>query len=97
MVSRPVAGLDKADCRILKRLNSSREAPGPALRNQIDKLLESGFVEEKSFGEVVITLRGQLELARWRFRKLPKSRYSVSGASTDSTLFEKIFNSSQST
>ena len=97
VVSRPVAGLDKADCRILKRLNGSRETLGPALRNRIDKLLESGFVEEKSFGEVVITLRGQLELARWRFRKLPKSRYAVSGSSTDSSLLEKTFKSSQST
>ena len=97
VVSRPVAGLDKADCRILKRLNGSRETLGPALRNRIDKLLESGFVEEKSFGEVVITLCGQLELARWRFRKLPRSRYAVSGSSTDSSLLEKTFKSSQST
>jgi len=97
VVSRPVAGLDKADCRILKRLNGSGEAPGPALRNRIDKLLESGFVEEKNFGEVAITLRGQLELARWRFRKLPNSRYAVSGSSTDSSLLEKTFKSSQST
>lgn len=97
MVSRPVAGLDKVDCRILKRLNDGSEAPGPTVRSRINKLVKFGFVEEKSFGEFGITMRGQLELARWRFRKLPKSRYSVSGASTDRILFEKIFKSSQST
>ena len=95
-MSRPVASLDKVDCRILKRLNDSKEAPDPALRNRIDKLLESGFVEEKSFGEVGITLRGQLELARWRFRKLPKSKYAISGPLPGGNMLEKIFKASQS-
>ena len=93
-MSRPVASLDKADCRILRRLNSNSEAPRPALRNQIDKLLESGFVEEKSFGEVGITLRGQLELARWRFRKLPRSRFAVLGPAPGGGLFGKLFKTS---
>lgn len=95
-MSRPVASLDRADCRILKRLNNSSETPGPALKNRIDKLLESGFVEEKSFGEVAITMRGQLELARQRFRKLPKSRYAISGPLPGGNMLEKMFKSSQS-
>jgi hypothetical protein len=92
-VSRPVASLDRADCRILKRLNGSPEAPTPALKNRIDKLLESGFVEEKGYGEVTITLRGQLELARWRFRNLPKARYSVWGPHMHGGVFGKLFKS----
>ena len=93
-MSRPVASLDRVDCRILKRLNGSPESPRPALRNRIDKLLESGFVEEKGYGEVTITLRGQLELARWRFRNMPQSRYSVWGPDSNGGLFGKLFKSS---
>ena len=92
-MSRPVASLDRVDCRILKRLNGSPEAPQPALKNRIDKLLESGFVEEKGFGEVTITLRGQLELARWRFRNMPKSNYAVWGPDPNGGLLGKIFKS----
>ena len=93
-VLRPVAGLDRTDYRILKRLNEGRVTPRTAIRDRIDKLLESGFVEEKSFGEVAITPRGQLALARWRFRKLPKSRYVILGPVPGGNLFEKIFKSS---
>ena len=96
VVSRPVPGLDRSDCRILKRLNDGKETPRPALKNKIDKLLEFGYVEEKSFGEVAITLRGQLELARWRFRKLPRSRYAVSGPLPGGNMLDKILKSSQS-
>ncbi len=93
-MSRPVASLDRVDCRILKRLNGSPETPAPALRNRIDKLLESGFVEEKGYGEVTITLRGQLELARWRFRNIPQSRYAVWGHDTRGGRFARLFKSS---
>lgn len=93
-VSRPVASLDRVDCRILKRLNGSPEAPAPALRNRINKLLESGFVEEKGYGEVTITLRGQLELARWRFRNLPQPKYVVWGPDTRGGLLGRLFKSS---
>lgn len=78
------------------RLNGMREAPAPVLRNRIDRLLKSGFVEEMSFGEVGITLRGQLELARWRFRKLPKSRYATSGPLPGGNMLEKLLKASQS-
>ncbi|GBE43121.1 MAG TPA: hypothetical protein ENH05_05460 [Rhizobiales bacterium] len=93
-MSRPVASLDRADCRILKRLNAGSEEPNPALRNRIKKLRESGFVEDKGFGGVAITLRGQLELARWRFRKLPKSRYAILGPAPGASPFSKFFKSS---
>lgn len=92
-MSRPVASLDRADCRILKRLNGGSEEPDPALRNRIEKLRESGFVEEKGFGGVAITVRGQLALARWRFRKLPKSRFTVSGPVPGPAVFGKFFKS----
>jgi hypothetical protein len=96
VVSRPVAGLDKVDCRILKRLNDGSEAPGPTVRSRINKLVKFGFVEEKSFGEFGITMRGQLELARWRFRNLPKSRYAISGPLPGGNMLEKIFKAAQS-
>ncbi len=92
---RPVAGLDRTDYRLLKRLNEGRVTPRMAFRNRIDQLLQSGFVAEKSFGEVAITPRGQLELARWRFRKLPKSRYVIVGpVPSGGSLFERIFKTS---
>jgi hypothetical protein len=93
-VSRPVAGLDRADCRILKRLNEGPEAPTAALRNRIDKLLDSGFVEEKGYGEVTITLRGQLELARWRFRSIPKPKFVVWGPDPHGSVIGRFFKSS---
>jgi len=90
-VSRGVVSLDKEDCRILRRLNAGPEEPDPALKARIDKLREAGFVEDKGFGGVGITLRGQLALMRWRFRKLPKSRYAVSGSVPGLRLFGKFF------
>ncbi len=90
-MARFVASLDKADCRILRRLNAGPEEPKPALKTRIEKLREAGFVEDKSFGGVGITLRGQLALARWRFRKLPKHRYVVSESAPGAGLFGKFF------
>lgn len=90
-MTRPVESLDRTDCRILKRLNTGREMPEPGIGNRVEKLIEAGFVEEGSFGEVAITLRGQLELARWRFRGLPKSRYAISGPTPRNSLFRKFF------
>ena len=90
-VSRPVASLDRADCRILKRLNAGSEELKPALKNRIDKLRESGFVEDKGFGGVGITLHGQLALARQRFRKMPKPRYTITGLAPGARLFGKFF------
>ena len=90
-MSRPAAGLDRADCRILKRLNAGSRELDPALTNRIKKLQESGFVEDERFGGVAITLRGQLELARWRFRKLPKSRYAILGPVPSKALFGNFF------
>jgi len=63
----------------------------PALNNRIEKLRKSGFVEDTHLGGVAITLRGQLELARWRFRKMPKSRYAVMGPVPGKTAFGKFF------
>jgi len=93
-VSHPVASLDRVDCRILKRLNGSPETPTAALRNRIDKLLESGFIEEKGYGEVTITLRGQLELARMRYRNMPQAKYAVWGRDTRGGVFGRLFKSS---
>ncbi len=90
-VLRPVANLDRVDCRILNRLNAGSEELKPALRNRINKLRESGFVEDKDFGGVGITLRGQLALARWRFRKVPKPRQTMSELAPGAKLFGKIF------
>lgn len=89
----PVAGLDKTDCRILARLNSGRDMPRPVQKNRMEKLIKSGFVEEKGFGEVVITLRGQLELARWRYRKLPKPQYVIMGPTPRGNVLERFFKS----
>lgn len=88
---RPDAGLDRTDCRILKRLNRGGEVPSPASGNRINKLLESGYVEETNFGEIAITLHGQLELARWRFRNVPISTYSVSGTMSVGDRLRNIF------
>lgn len=51
--------------------------PRPVLKNRIEKLIKSGLIEQKGFGEFVITLRGQLELARWRYRDIPKPKFVV--------------------
>lgn len=71
--------------------------PRSLQKNRIEKLLESGFIEETNFGEVVITVRGQLELARWRFRDLPKSRIALSGGKPREALFSRFFKSSPKT
>ena len=91
-MSSPVADLDRADCKILARLNRGSETPSPMMRTRIDKLLDSGLIEENTFGEVAITLRGQLELARWRYRNLPKGRFEIIGHEQSKRLFEKFFN-----
>lgn len=92
-MSSPVAGLDRTDCKILTRLNRGSETPSPTTRNRISRLLDSGYVEKNNFGEVAITLRGQLELARWRYRKLPKIRFSIMGYIPSKALFAKFFHS----
>lgn len=97
MLARPVAGLDKTDCRILQQLNSGRQMPRPLQKNRIDKLLDSGFIEQTNFGEMVITVRGQLELARWRFRHLPRNRIATSGSTPRGALFNRIFKASWKT
>ena len=90
-MSRSVTSLDKDDCRILRRLNAGPEEPKPALKSRFDGLREAGFVEDKGFGGVGITLRGQLALARWRFRNLSKPRYVVSGSVPGAGLFGRFF------
>lgn len=67
--------------------------PRPVQKNRLEKLIKSGFVEEKGFGEVGITLRGQLELARWRYRKIPKSRFVVMGPTPNGNVLERFFRS----
>jgi hypothetical protein len=69
--------LDRADRRLLEHLNAGGVPGRSVSRAQIDKLLDSGLITESEFGDVYITPRGQLELTRWRFRKLPKPRYVV--------------------
>lgn len=92
-----VAGLDKTDCKLLKQLNIGRTLQRPLQKNRIDKLLKSGFIEATDFGEMVITVRGQLELARWRFRHLPKRKIVVSGPVPREALFSKFFKASWKT
>ena len=96
-LSSPVAGLDRTDCQILKQLNIGRPMPRPLQKNRIEKLLESGFIEKTDFGEMVITVRGQLELARWRFRHLQKSKIAFSGPRPREALFSRFFRSSAKT
>lgn len=62
----------------------------PVLKNRIEKLLKSGFVQEGRLGEVAITLRGQLELARWRYRRLPKSRFVFLGPMPRGSFLDRI-------
>jgi len=93
----PVAGLDKTDCKILKQLNVGRALPRPLQKNRIDKLLKSGFIQPTDLGEMVITVRGQLELARWRFRHLSKTKVVFSGPVPREAIFKKFFKSSWKT
>lgn len=88
----PVAGLDKTDCKILKQLNIGRPLPRPLEKNRIDKLLKSGFIEATDFGEMIITVRGQLELARWRYRHVSKAKVAFSGPKPKEALLGKLFN-----
>ena len=69
--------LDRDDRRLLEHLNAGGAPDRSVPRSQIERLMESGLVEESGFGDIYITPRGQLELARWRFRKLPRPRYVV--------------------
>lgn len=96
-MSSPVASLDKTDLRILKQLNIGNPVPRPLEKNRIEKLVESGCIEETNFGEVIITIRGQLELARWRFRHLPKTRMAFSGPKPREALFSRFFKSGPKT
>lgn len=72
-----ISGLDRSDRRLLEFLNSGGVPDRSVLKTQIDRLIEQGLVAESGLGSVYITPRGQLELARWRFRNLPKPRYVV--------------------
>lgn len=64
--------LDRTDRRLLADLNAGGVLEGTDLSGRIARLKDSGLVEETSFGTVVITARGQLELMRWRYRNLPR-------------------------
>ena len=69
--------LDRADRRLLEHLNVGGAPDRSVSREQIDRLIDSGLIIESGLGDVYITPRGQLELARWRFRNLPRPRYAV--------------------
>lgn len=90
-VSSPIGGLDRTDCKILERLNRGSETPTSMIRTRIDKLLDSGLIAENTVGEVSITLRGQLEIARWRYRNLAKGPLTTLGEEPSKRLFEKFF------
>lgn len=92
-MSSPVGSLDKGDFRILKQLNIGNPMPRPLEKNRIERLLQSGCIEETNFGEMVITIRGQLELARWRYRDLPKTKVVFSGPKPREALFDRFFKS----
>ena len=79
----------------MKQLNVGNPVPAPLEKNRIEKLLQSGCIEETNFGEVVITVRGQLELARWRFRHLPKTKVAFSGPRPREALFNRFFRTGQ--
>lgn len=72
-----VSGMDRSDRRLLEFLNAGGVPDGTVSKTRIDRLIERGLVAESGLGSVYITPRGQLELARWRFRNLPKPRYVV--------------------
>lgn len=75
----------------MRRLNAGPEEVEPDLKTRIDTLLKAGFVEDKGYGVVGITVNGQLALARWSFRKLPKPRYVTTGSVDGAGLFGKFF------
>lgn len=72
-------------------MNIGRPLPRPLEKNRIDKLLQSGFIEATDFGEMIITVRGQLELARWRFRHLSRAKVAFSGPMPKEALLSKFF------
>ena len=64
--------------------------PRPAFGNRIERLIEAGFIAEGRFGDVSITPRGQLELARSRFRGISRNREVTLGDTPRDTFFRKF-------
>jgi len=83
---------EKMDRRLLEQLNSGGVPDASVPRNQLERLAEDGLVEETSLGHLVITARGQLRLARWRFRNMPRQRYvSFSYSKRRPNVWNKLF------
>lgn len=89
---RSVSELDRADRRVLEQLNTGGASAASIASSQLETLMELGLVTDGEFGNVQITPRGQLTLARWRFRNLPQSRYAVFGhAKPRYNLWQRLF------
>lgn len=91
LLAKENGGLSKADCRLLHRLNMGIGAGQLPPRLQLERLLESRLIREGPGGEVFITAHGQLALARWRFRNLPKPRVVVVGNRPRTSIWDKFF------
>lgn len=81
----------RADRRLLNRLNAGFGAGEPPPREQVNRLIESGYIERDTLGELTITTRGQFALARWRFRNLPKPRMVVVNYEPSRNLWQRLF------
>lgn len=87
-----ISGLDREERRLLEVLNAGGAANKTVFKREIERLLEAGLISESSLGDVHITPRGQLELARWRFRNIPKPRYvAFSYPKRRSNIWGKLF------
>jgi hypothetical protein len=89
---RSVVELDRTERRVLEQLNAGGSPDASVTRAELEKLIEAGLVSESELGTIQITPRGQLALARWRFRNLPQPRYVVFGhAKPRYNLWQRLF------
>ena len=82
--------LSREERRVLEQLNSRQSADASVPQDSVTEFLERGLAEENSFGQVVITARGQLELARDRYSRIRRSRYAVTGKVRKRPLWERL-------
>ena len=87
----PSGSLSREDRRALEQLNSGQYDDASVLQGRMADFLERGLAEETGLGQVVITLRGQLVLARDRYSGLRRSRYSVTDRVPRRRLWERLF------
>ena len=83
--------LSREDRLALQQLNSGQYDDAAVPENRVADFLERGLAEENSLGQVVITVHGQLALARDRYSRLRRSRYSVTDRVPRRPLWERLF------